>query len=239
VADKPTQLILDALGRAMAEPAGLPLHAAKSAPGLFAATTPARQAAQRSKDEGYLKVVRTETRGKTVHEVCALTEKGLAYLLEQVSPRVALEELVRSLQARATQVGELIAAARQAQATFDALQSVAERVLEQVGRPGGTAVRGPAANGSETWKAGLLSYLAQWQTARPSEDCPIPELYRQALKAGPGLTIGHFHDGLRQLRDAEQIYLHPWTGPLYEIPEPAFALLVGHEVAYYASLRTP
>jgi len=29
----------------------------------------------------------------------------------------------------------------------------------------------------------------------------------------------------------------PWTGPLYDLPEPHFALLVGHEVAYYASSR--
>jgi hypothetical protein len=42
---------------------------------------------------------------------------------------------------------------------------------------------------------------------------------------------------LRSLHDRERIYLHPWTGPLYALPEPAFALLIGHEVAYYASLR--
>ena len=28
-----------------------------------------------------------------------------------------------------------------------------------------------------------------------------------------------------------------WTGPLYAIPEPPLALLVGHEIAYYASPR--
>ena len=44
-------------------------------------------------------------------------------------------------------------------------------------------------------------------------------------------------DGLRKLHQQEQIYLHPWTGPLYDLPEPALALLVGHEVAYYASRR--
>jgi hypothetical protein len=42
---------------------------------------------------------------------------------------------------------------------------------------------------------------------------------------------------LRLLYDAGRIYLHPWTGPLYAVPEPTFALLVGHNVAYYASLR--
>jgi hypothetical protein len=51
------------------------------------------------------------------------------------------------------------------------------------------------------------------------------------------VTIGQFHDGLRRLHDGATIYLHPWTGPLYELPEPRFALLVGHEIAYYASSR--
>ena len=39
------------------------------------------------------------------------------------------------------------------------------------------------------------------------------------------------------LHETSQVYLHPWTGPLYDIPEPPYALLVGHEVAYYASVR--
>ena len=53
----------------------------------------------------------------------------------------------------------------------------------------------------------------------------------------PGVTIGEFQDALRRLHDLGKIYLHPWTGPLYDIPEPSYALLVGHEIAYYASIR--
>jgi hypothetical protein len=43
---------------------------------------------------------------------------------------------------------------------------------------------------------------------------------------------------LRQLREQQQIELHPWTGPLYAIPEPVYALLCGHEVVYYARKRS-
>lgn len=68
------------------------------------------------------------------------------------------------------------------------------------------------------------------------QDCPLPELYRK-LEPGARLSIGHFHDCLRRLHEENQIYLHPWTGPLYALPEPAYALLVGHEIAYYASVR--
>jgi len=81
----------------------------------------------------------------------------------------------------------------------------------------------------------IRELLAAWHDAL--SDCPLPELYRRLRAESPRLTIGQFHDRLRRMHQDEQIYLHPWTGPLYAIPEPAFALLVGHEIAYYASLR--
>jgi hypothetical protein len=233
MADKATQILLDGLSRAVADPDGLPLHGRKSAPGLFAANPAGRQLAQRCKDEGYLRVVRTDTKGKTAVEVCALTEKGLAYLLAQVSPRQVLEDLVRAVEARQAQVGELLAVARQTQGGLDALKATAEKVLHHVHKPSATA---PApTNGSEGWLAAALSYLARRDDT--AEDCPLPELYRQAREASPGLSIGKFHDGLRLLQEQGQVYLHPWTGPLCDLPEPPYALLVGHEIAYYASLR--
>jgi len=239
LADKSTALVLDALSRAVADPAGLPLHGGKSA-GLFATTAAARQAAEQCKQEGYLHVVRTETKGKTTQEICAITEKGLAYLLAQVSPKKVLEDLVRVLEARQNETGELLMTARQMQAGLDALKATAEKVLQHVHKAGASPappLAASAANGSETWTGTILAYLTRWQSSGASEDCAIPDLYRQAQKASPQLTIGHFHDGLRRLNELEKIYLHPWTGPLYEIPEPPLALLVGHEIAYYVSIR--
>jgi hypothetical protein len=61
-------------------------------------------------------------------------------------------------------------------------------------------------------------------------------LYRRACQTHT-LSIGQFHDVLRRLHERDQVYLHPWTGPLYAMPEPQVALLVGHEIAYYASIR--
>jgi hypothetical protein len=87
-----------------------------------------------------------------------------------------------------------------------------------------------------TSKDDLCEHLSRWHESAPG-DCPLPELFRRLRDAHPDLTIGRFHDDLREMHDRERVYLHPWTGPLYALPEPAFALLVGHEVAYYASLR--
>ena len=64
LADKPSQLILDALSRA-ADPAGVPLFAGKTTPGLFPATAPSRLAALHCKEENLLRVLRTEQRGKS------------------------------------------------------------------------------------------------------------------------------------------------------------------------------
>ena len=238
MADKSNQIVLDALNRAAAEPAGLPLYGNKAHPGLFRNTNPAKQAAQRCKQEGLLCVVRTEAKGKTPRELCAITEKGLAYLLNEVSPRAILETLVRVLEARQGQIGELTELTREARAGLSTLQTTAERVLQAIEKA--TASNGflSLSNGSDAWMPAVLTFLVQWQTSKPSEDCPLPELFRRARQTSPTITIGHFHDGLRRLHEQERIYLHPWSGPLYEIPEPQYALLVGHEIAYYASLRT-
>jgi len=241
LADKSTPLVLEALSRAVADPGGAPLHGTKKVAGLFPTSAAARQAAQRCKQEGYLRTITTEAQGKTVQEICALTEKGLAYLLSQASPRQVLEDLVRGLDAQQTQLGELVASARQTQVGIEALRTIAERVLSQVQQRKEPAAlphdrAEPSGNGTQPWTAAALAELKRWQLQAPLEDYPLPDLYRAVHKRA--MTIGEFHDGLRRLQEQHQIYLHPWTGPLYEIPEPLYALLTGHEVAYYASLRS-
>jgi hypothetical protein len=67
-------------------------------------------------------------------------------------------------------------------------------------------------------------------------DCPLPELFR-ALAPTDAPTIGQFHDCLRQLHADGTVSFTAWAGPLYALPEPQYALLIGHGIAYYASLR--
>ena len=250
MADKSQQLVLTALARAAAA-AGTPLHGGKAAPGLFPATAAGKQAAQRCREEGYLcplnEPAATHKAGPPPQR-WAITDKGLAYLLTEVSPRPVLEDLVRALEARHGQVEELLALARRAQADVEAMRAGVEKVLAHVGAGGPPAgashslnalyqhFRGGDANG-DTLPQALLGELAHWAPAGASEDCPLPELFRRLQEQAPGLTLGAFHDALRRLHDAGQVYLHPWTGPLYDIPEPACALLVGHMVAYYASKK--
>jgi hypothetical protein len=263
LADKSTTIILGALSRAAASPDGAPLFAARGAAGLFPATAAGRQAAQRCKNEGWLSSLPVETNGiaanpsgdtitlvrkktKPASEICLITEKGLAWLLSQSSPRHVLEDFVRAVESRQAQSAEMLAALRRMQAGLDALRAGAERVLEMLPRTGAAAApseglierflrfhHAPAGDAAPA----LLAQLAEWQPSAGGEDCSLPDLYRRTQPAVPGLTIGAFHDALRGLHDAGKVYLHPWTGPLYALPEPPLALLVGHEIAYYASLR--
>jgi len=253
VADKSNQLIQSALSRAAAEPNGAVLHGGKSSPGLFPNTPLGKQTAQRCVQDGYLRPLNSDTSTAYV-----ITEKGLSFLLQQASPRQVLEDLVRVLEARQAQTSELLHVAGQMRAGITQLKATVERVLQQVP----TTESLTASLQMPTYETGdvrfsengaacsvtpddqamfqrdILAHLTRWHDSGASEDCPLPELFCQMETAVPGLTIGRFHDALRALYDADRIYLHPWTGPLYDLPEPAFALLVGHLIAYYASGRT-
>jgi hypothetical protein len=273
VADKSNQMILAALSRAAAASEPVPLHAGKNVAGLFPANAAGRQAAQRCQEDGYLSLVSGEQPtpsngdvGGTITLVkkktagillCTITEKGLAYLLSQVSPRQVLEDFVRALETRRTQADDFLEVARQMQQGIDALKSTVDKVLQHTYKVEGSAERGGEAGNLKALFAGflddkdstdgpmpassidsvlydaMLAELTRWQQAGASEDCPLPHLYRQVSVQ----TIGKFHDALRRLHDTGKIYLHPWTGPLYDIPEPPYALLIGHEIAYYASIR--
>jgi hypothetical protein len=254
VPDRTSQLLLTALSRAAAEPRGVPLHPSRGSPGLFPATAAGRQAAQRSAADGYLRPAlapalvavaagpeKASRRLKAPPEPHVLTDKGLAFLLAQTSPRPVLEDVVRALEARHEQAVGLLTSARQMLSELSALRAVAEKVLERVREPGYVwpAESDDREAGPSDWGTLLADLLTRHEQASVSGgDCPLPDLYHRAREAVPAMTVGGFHDALRRLSDDGLVYLHPWTGPIHEIPEPAYALLVGHMVAYYASVRS-
>jgi hypothetical protein len=237
VADRSSQLLLQALSRAAAEASAVPLFAGRGGSGLFPATAAGKQAAQRCRDEGYL--LDAGVQGGA--PLCVLSDKGRTYLLGQLSPREVLEDFVRVLEARESQAAQLIAQVRQMQASLEGLRQQVEPVLEQVRQQPhpGAGLNGifkefheeetPQSDPAALARA-IVEALGRWVN---SGDCTLPELFRQCGAS----SVGAFHDVLRQLEAAGYVFLHPWTAPLYAIPEPAYALMVGHEIAYYASLK--
>lgn len=217
MADRITEIILAGLRRAVREPGGLPLLASRKSPGLFPATAAGRQAATRACAERLLDVRSADSPNYF------LTELGHDFLTVEMHPREVLEDIARAVEARGMQLTRLIAAAEELHNEWRGLQSLIGRLTSDA-----PAELQPAADE-------VCEILAEWNAPG---DCPLPELFQRLTRSQPALTVGAFHDSLRQLHHQERIYLHPWTGPLYTLPEPAFALLIGHEVAYYASRRS-
>ncbi len=267
VADKLTQQLLDSLTKAAAHTGGLPLYATKTDPGLFPNTAAAKPAAQKCLTDGFVRVVATEqVKGKAPRELYGLTDAGWEYLLAQVNPKQVLEDFVRVLEDRRGEVGELLATARQMADSLQGLKDAVARVLPMVSAtrmspslsrdPKGWTVATALPFGSRlndvmvpepeaTTVAVLdepevdlapmiLARLADWSE---STDCTLPELYRSLSLLDSPPTIGEFHDCLRAMFADGTISLPAWTGPLYAMPEPAYALMNGHGIAYYASLR--
>lgn len=222
MADRPSQLVLAALTRAAADPPGTPLFASKTGPGLFPANAAGKLAAQRACDEGYLEP------DPAAPGNCRITAPGLDFLLGQVSPRQVLEDFVRVLEARHEQAQQLLVTARKMLSGIEALASTLLPVLDRASGGMNASFRqfhDPALP--------IVEALTRWGGP---DDCPLPELFRLVGECVPGLTLGAFHDALRRLHQQGRVYLHPWTGPLYQLPQPTCALLVGHEVNYYASV---
>jgi hypothetical protein len=230
LADKLLQLILDALGKAVVQPAGVPLIGTKSAPGLFPATAAGRPAAEHARTQGLIRALTADPNAKPDRELYTTTDAGRELFLRETRPREVLGDLARALERRHAQIDEMLRQVRDTQGEIAAIKSILAVVSARFDAPAPQ----PVAPDRDGWLADVRPRLEEWNTAG---DCPLPELFRRLRRAHPQLTIGGFHDGLRELHDRAAIYLHPWTGPLYALPEPAFALLIGHEIAYYASRR--
>ena len=241
MSDKHSPLILEALARAAIEPRGMSPYTSKSEPGLFPNTAIGKAAAKRCLEENMFRIHPATTKGKA-RELFAITDRGLRYLTEHGSPKNVLEDLLRTLEQRREQVDDLLATALRMAESIDALKSTVSAILPQVTM---TRVPMPVNRLTESFEpvpkandlaAAIQTHLADW-VSEASRDCPLPDLYRAISCGHANCTIGQFHEALRKLHDAGTIYLHPWTGPLYAVPEPTFGLLVGHNVAYYASTR--
>lgn len=230
--------VLAGLAQAYATPRDLALLASKTQPGLFAATAAGKAAAAEALQAGWLNVVRSEVKGKTTTQFVTLTEAGVCHLLEQTDPRPLLAYVQQQLTHCEGQVQAWQLELRNAFETIAHLRSKVEKLAEKLAQSSitQTKIAVAAHDTIPVWEDQLTTYLQQRQDARPAEDCPLPELYQQARLLAPGLSVGHFHDGLRKLHAERRIALQPWTGSLHELPEPDLALLQGHSLAFYASV---
>ncbi len=230
--DKPKHhaLMLEGLAHALANPAGTPLFATKTTPGLFPNNALGKAAAKESFQQARLSKTRSETKGKKTIDYVVITSTGQKFLLEQTNPLPLLEAVQSSLADRSKQLEQLRTSVRLYQHDLDTLQARLETIAGKISSTQVTAAKVMVLD----WEGRLASYLQARQQSRPAEDCPLPELFQQAKTHAPQLSVGEFHDGLRRLQRERRIALQPWTGPLHELPEPQLAIMQGHSLAYYA-----
>jgi hypothetical protein len=267
VADKITQQITDALTRAAAHPDGLPLYGTKSDAGLFPNTAkPAAQKCLaegllrsvgtdlRGKsprelfalsDAGWEYLLAQVNPKQVLEDFVRVLEERRGEVGELLDTARRMADSLQGLKDAVARVLPTVSATRLPAAeeprTISAGNHAPRTRCESptpsltVGLRPESTVMLDAPPRAELAPA-VIARLAHWSGAA-GEDCPLPELYRSLSLLDAPPTIGEFHDCLRKLHADGAVYLHPWTGPLYALPEPAYALLAGHNVAYYASTR--
>jgi hypothetical protein len=154
-----------------------------------------------------------------------LTDAGRDWLLDQDDPRLLLEDLLRAIESQTETLNKI----------EDLCRRHGERLADQQAALGAILAKSGVATTSTQAAAILQALVGHRQRGNPG-DCSVAELFENLTSDGLILTVGQFHDTLRALREADRIRLTPWTGPLYQLPQPALALLIGHEVLYYVSL---
>ena len=217
-------IILHALSFALESGAVCSLFNKKGVQGLFPLSASGKLAAKYCFEMRLLKVVEQSTKPFT--EMVKITRLGIRAVLEGIKIDRLLENAATIIESPTEK--SVINPANDDMAFYQSLEKVAGSIALKLGAPLSEEFSSPAKH--------IFILLKEWSDSGRAGDCQLYYLYQHLSPLCPGITPGAFHDALRNLRQKKLIELHPWTGPLYEIPKPELALMAGHEIACYASL---
>ena len=217
-------IILHALSFALESGAVCSLFNKKGVQGLFPLSASGKLAAKYCFEMRLLKVVEQSTKPFT--EMVKITRLGIRAVLEGIKIDRLLENAATIIESPTEK--SVINPANDDMAFYQSLEKVAGSIALKLGAPLSEEFSSPAKQ--------IFILLKEWSDSGRAGDCQLYYLYQLLTPLCPGITPGAFHDALRNLRQKKLIELHPWTGPLYEIPKPELALMAGHEIACYASL---
>lgn len=243
-----TELILDALKTALADPRDHRLFQSGKLSGLFASRYgPPADAALAAIKDGLFETVRTEAKGKLIVEWVRVTPKGIGFVHDQDSPKAVLRDLRAAVGETRAGVpvwmadvrGELAAVAGR----FEERVKELTAKLDDLTRRVEAAVRRTEAAGPRLpdplarvvpWGVAALEYLDRREAAGGRGECPLAELFPAVRERHPQLTVAEFHDGLRRLHDNRAVRLTGAAAGAGHQPDPEFALIVGAELCHYA-----
>lgn len=81
----------------------------------------------------------------------------------------------------------------------------------------------------------IRQLIAEDTAASPLRAVPLGKLYRALQAKRGGVTLGQFHDALRDLAALGSIRLSPWTGAMYQLQDQECCLILGREIVAYAN----
>lgn len=213
------------------------LYGSGKSPGLFPSpSVSSRRSVSEMLEQGLLEVDGDPENSKAT---CRLTSAGREWVLEQDDPRILLEDLLRATEEQTDELRDLASTLSSKRELLEQQAGAIRAVLARLSPDGssGTSSLPQPVDPSllvEAIETLIVSGAAVGPGAAP---WTLQRLFTTLRERWPTLTIGQLHDGVRVLHTRGRIRLSPWTGPLYQLPEPALALLIGHEVLYYVDRR--
>lgn len=241
-------IVIAALQQAVAASGEVRLYKSGKLDGLFPGRAGVNgDAAALAVREGWLEVVRTETKGKTVIDWVRLTPRGVTYLHEQQSPIKALHELRQTLRNNQDAIPpwliemrsglqaldeRLTTEAEQWTHRLDALTRRVEDALRRLEEA--TPLLPKELVERHAWAVDAVNYLERRKNSGAAGECPLPELFAALGQLHPNLSVSAFHEGLRRLHDRRVVRLQAATN-IAELPQPEYALFDDGMVLYYAA----
>jgi hypothetical protein len=250
----PRQLALQAVSRALADPRPKVLHGTKDKPGFFdsAAAGPKQAAKLCVENQWVVGTGQFTGTGKSKKELFQMTPAGIKAALENNEPAQLLgdavgylERNVKELEGLKERIDAMLAGLRNQKelvnGLFERLKPPDVEGILQGFKHRETPVlpvsSAPPATSNHDWLNDALNYLEEQRRRNPLAHCTLPELFRKVAERRH-LTIGQFHDGLRELASRGQLRLHPFTGSAHQLQEEQYALIAGQEIKYYAERIT-
>ena len=235
----PTETAIEALTRALTNSTPLRLHGTKANPGIFVGSSQKlKDAASLCLEKGWLTGTGERVgKGKSAKETFRITKSGIAYALEHGQVASLLKELLfasDSQQETLQQLQQLLQNASQAmRAQNEALSRLQEKVKTPpiVAAPDTTKTSRSATD--DRWLHRVVEYVMKYRQANPHRSCSFADLFK-AIVEPAGVSIGEFHDGLRQLSRERKISLRPWTGAMSDLDDDHLALVLAKETKFYA-----
>lgn len=137
--------------------------------------------------------------------------------------------LIQHIASHQQQAGELQALRDEVQK----LRAELDEARRQIGTAATRATTTSPATAASSWTAEALRLVQDFQKRNPYGMAPLPWLFSEITRRH-ALTIGQYHDGLRELVQARRLRLHPFTGSFSELEGERFCLLAAQEIKMYA-----